>query len=657
MAGSHEDVESWLPTEFLTEEELLMDKENFINNGLSSEFKPAGFSFPTEFPYEFELKGSSASLSSPDESVVGSSEIENCDEDDFLAGLTRRLTQQFTVKPDNWVMAGSPESTLSGIGSWSVSSNGSPNGVLSPPTTPFRAKNDTWDLIYAAAGQVARLKMSNEGNKYNDRQGRGLLGTVRSQHADTILKNQNPGLYSSQSFNHSVSQMNQQLSSTGMRAVFLGGSGVKRECAGTGVFLPRRYGNPPDSKKKSACSTVLLPAKVVQALNLNFEDMNMNNQAQVQPRINCTFASDYDALMARRNVLLAQQKRNLRAEGVLNHEGKDYGWKWGGLCLSMFIHNPQMLVKRATMDKQNAYNTDFKSNFCFPDEFPYEFGSSFDLSSPVESVKKWVTARSPESTLSGIGSWSLSSNGSSNCEISPPATPFGTKSDPWDLIFAAGGPVSRLKVSSEGNRNSNYQERGLQGPARSQRPDTDTAGKNQNNGVSLLNQYQVKQEQRPSVWGWQQMKGSWQDELQPHQQLQQQHQIQSSGRSVRPLDLPRSAWPPLQVQPNHHMHQHYYSAKRATFLGGSCARKECAGTGVFLPRRCVIPADCKKKSACSTVLVQAKVVQALDLNLKDMNIQDALMARNGLLAQQKGNLRAESVLNNQEICLPQEWMY
>ncbi|KAJ9175803.1 hypothetical protein P3X46_014317 [Hevea brasiliensis] len=343
-------------------------------------------------------------------------------------------------------------------------------------------------------------------------------------------------------------------------------------------------------------------------------------------------------------------------------------------------------VKRATMDKQNAYNTDFKSNFCFPDEFPYEFGSSFDLSSPVESVvcstetdssdddgflagltrcltqqlvepneKKWVTARSPESTLSGIGSWSLSSNGSSNCEISPPATPFGTKSDPWDLIFAAGGPVSRLKVSSEGNRNSNYQERGLQGPARSQRPDT--AGKNQNNGVSLLNQYQVKQEQRPSVWGWQQMKGSWQDELQPHQQLQQQHQIQSSGRSVRPLDLPRSAWPPLQVQPNHHMHQHYYSAKRATFLGGSCARKECAGTGVFLPRRCVIPADCKKKSACSTVLVQAKVAQALDLNLKDMNIQDAFMARNGLLAQQKGNLRAESVLNNQEICLPQEWMY
>ncbi|KAJ9160232.1 hypothetical protein P3X46_025653 [Hevea brasiliensis] len=417
MAVFLQDVESWLPTEFLSEKELLMDKENFNNNGLSSEFKP-GFSFPTEFPYEFESFGSSASLSSPDESVVGSIETESIDEDDFLAGLTRRLTQQLTVKPETWVITGSPESTLSGIGSWSFSSNGSPNGVLSPPTTPFRTKNDTWDLIYAAAGQVARLKMSNEGNKYHNHQERGLLGPVRSQNPGTTLKNQNPGLYSSQSFSHSVSQMNQyhspvrqeqqlkprcpsvwgrqqvkvewqaqpqtqlqqhhpqpqiqtqsqshyqhqqqqiqsrgrslvgyengrcmrplglpqsawpplqvqsnqndqpqQHSSTGMRAVFLGGSGVKRECAGTGVFLPRRYGNPPDSKKKSACSTVLLPAKVVHALNLSFEDMNMNGQ--VQPRIKCSFASDYDVLMARRNALLAQQKRNLRAEGVLNHE-------------------------------------------------------------------------------------------------------------------------------------------------------------------------------------------------------------------------------------------------------------------------------------------------------------------------------------------------
>lgn len=38
---------------------------------------------------------------------------------------------------------------------------------------------------------------------------------------------------------------------SGMRAVFLENpSGQKRECAGTGVFLPRRVDNPSESKKK-----------------------------------------------------------------------------------------------------------------------------------------------------------------------------------------------------------------------------------------------------------------------------------------------------------------------------------------------------------------------------------------------------------------------
>lgn len=41
-----------------------------------------------------------------------------------------------------------------------------------------------------------------------------------------------------------------------MRTVLLGGSGLKKECAGTGVFLPRRYGNPPESRKKTAGMTV-----------------------------------------------------------------------------------------------------------------------------------------------------------------------------------------------------------------------------------------------------------------------------------------------------------------------------------------------------------------------------------------------------------------
>lgn len=40
----------------------------------------------------------------------------------------------------------------------------------------------------------------------------------------------------------------------------------------------------------SACSTVLLPARVVQALNLNLDDMGA--QPQLQPRFNVSFTQD-----------------------------------------------------------------------------------------------------------------------------------------------------------------------------------------------------------------------------------------------------------------------------------------------------------------------------------------------------------------------------
>jgi hypothetical protein len=65
---------------------------------------------------------------------------------------------------------------------------------------------------------------------------------------------------------------------SGMRAVFLGsGGGSGRESSGTGVFIPRCAGNGPELNRKPACSTtVLLPSRIVQALNLNVETMCSN---------------------------------------------------------------------------------------------------------------------------------------------------------------------------------------------------------------------------------------------------------------------------------------------------------------------------------------------------------------------------------------------
>ncbi|KAG8663397.1 hypothetical protein MANES_01G208200v8 [Manihot esculenta] len=58
----------------------------------------------------------------------------------------------------------------------------------------------------------------------------------------------------------------------GMQAIFLD-SGQKS--CGTGVFLPRRAGTNLQSSKKPAFYPVLLPARVVQALNLNAHEIGL----------------------------------------------------------------------------------------------------------------------------------------------------------------------------------------------------------------------------------------------------------------------------------------------------------------------------------------------------------------------------------------------
>lgn len=378
MAKSQGDPNFWLPSDFLANDDVqLMDHKgpNFAAV------------FPTEFPYEFDSSGSKSALRSPVESDVSSTETESSDEEDFLAGLTRRLAQsslnqtlklslpRFTnEKQPEWVMSGSPQSTLSGIGRWS--NNGSPTGpssqVPSPPTTPFGAQNDTWDLIYAAAGQVARLKMNGVDGaaKFSSsNNGRGLLGPPRSPSPTfPCVHNQSPFTQFQQvrqdqvlqpqcsspwgkPVKHNWSAEQQQIQNRGRNIVGCGGhlpqsqnawpplqaqlhphrntrpvlpngSNVKRESTGTGVFLPRRYSNPTPApeppRKRAGCPTVLLPAKVVQALNLSFEDMNGHHLHQ---RFNnAALAPNHEALLARRNALLTQQRRGPRQEGPLNYE-------------------------------------------------------------------------------------------------------------------------------------------------------------------------------------------------------------------------------------------------------------------------------------------------------------------------------------------------
>ncbi|PWA67681.1 hypothetical protein CTI12_AA315660 [Artemisia annua] len=63
----------------------------------------------------------------------------------------------------------------------------------------------------------------------------------------------------------------------GMQAVFLDSS--QRSC-GTGVFLPRTAGTVVEKPRKPAFAPVLLPSRVVQALNLNVHGLGL----QIKPR-------------------------------------------------------------------------------------------------------------------------------------------------------------------------------------------------------------------------------------------------------------------------------------------------------------------------------------------------------------------------------------
>ncbi|CAL9099525.1 unnamed protein product [Musa textilis] len=68
-------------------------------------------------------------------------------------------------------------------------------------------------------------------------------------------------------------QQQQPQPGSGMRAVFLSSPSARRESAGTGVFLPRIGGDKSEPPKKPDYSTVLVPERVAQALNLNPEEM------------------------------------------------------------------------------------------------------------------------------------------------------------------------------------------------------------------------------------------------------------------------------------------------------------------------------------------------------------------------------------------------
>ncbi|XP_050209195.1 uncharacterized protein LOC126659912 [Mercurialis annua] len=250
-------------------------------------------------------------------------------EDDFLFCLTQKLTQQLATKNQqstNWVRPGSPESVLSGNGSWSFSSNGSLNDSWQLNQNHMMQEREikaqcssspsTWGKkqVKPKTHQPNRQIQSRSGGRRSSTVGydNGIctrpLGLPPSAWPPLQLNNK-PGLAGSQ-----------QPSSDNYGGVSVNRSGAKRECVGTGVFLPRRYSNDkPNHSKKSACSSVWIPSK---AIDTNCENLNM--QPNPQRYFKTDYASDYDSVMAKRNSHLTNQNGNLQ----IDHEILQLPQEW-----------------------------------------------------------------------------------------------------------------------------------------------------------------------------------------------------------------------------------------------------------------------------------------------------------------------------------------
>ncbi|XP_051113698.1 uncharacterized protein LOC127239541 [Andrographis paniculata] len=334
-----DDLELWLPSEFLTDEDLLTDFKTDRCGSKSTDDGRCGLG--SSF-------GGGSNLSSPVLSAAGMTETES-DEDDFMAELNRKVARS-TLRDDSslppektaevWKLPGSPQSTLCGYRK--PVPKGDSNFVSRACSPPDAKDVQRWELLCAAAEEAARMRMIEETAVFYSTKLFGQPSKPRfipkSQQSPSpvpnFYRNQNQapthhtyhqlqaarfqqmkkqqlmrnaevmgfqsgrrnGLSMSGWTSLQHSQMQQQQwhhPASGTTAVFLGEVGQKKERIGTGVFMPRRYGSnsSTEPRKKSGCSTVLLPDKVVHALNLKLDPID----ARGHPKPHGHFSTELDA--------------------------------------------------------------------------------------------------------------------------------------------------------------------------------------------------------------------------------------------------------------------------------------------------------------------------------------------------------------------------
>ncbi|KAE8653272.1 uncharacterized protein LOC116403745 [Cucumis sativus] len=267
------------------------------------------------WPSYFGRSDSFLSFNSPVESEIGSYEIESDrddgenDGDDYTAELSRRMAQYMLQDDDNssttsfqseiqnksWGLSGSPISTLwSPLGSSTGSSHGSPEGPSkepSPPSTPVVEECGELDISHNVFSKLEKMKkVSINGKSIQTSTQIGETGSSSSKDQSRTPKNQK------RRQNQQQQQFMKQKGSGTTQVKQAQGSSLQANSgaksvgpSGTGVFLPRHVNynrpapcpQPPQPPKKKGCSTVLIPVRVLQALQHHYDRMDDETRQKI----------------------------------------------------------------------------------------------------------------------------------------------------------------------------------------------------------------------------------------------------------------------------------------------------------------------------------------------------------------------------------------
>lgn len=207
-------------------------------------------------------------LNSPIESELGSTETESEEsEEDYMAELSRQMAYYMLQDDNNHDHHHHHHDKQEKL-PWTAS----------PPPSTF------WPS----------LDSTHEGPKFKSKQSL-IDGQIRAVQYYKLNLKKDQSMKKNQ--NKKRANIVDPQSLNPVRAVFLEGSGseTKSSSGGTGVFLPQKIGHASESRKKQGCSTVLIPARVVQALKQHFDKVG------VPSRFNRDFPLQDDGLLGLNN--------------------------------------------------------------------------------------------------------------------------------------------------------------------------------------------------------------------------------------------------------------------------------------------------------------------------------------------------------------------